>query len=277
MNYEDYRKVLGLNFSDDEKVKLFLAKAYIGFAEYIELDTFLSAEEFNNFCFDAGIKIIPEYFSTYAERSNVVFDFFKKETNDITRFLYYFTILLNASKANSPERTHWQKAITLWATESGLALEFLVDGENVFIFPKGAKELDDALVSQPLEWLKAYPLAHKAFVKVLKDYASVTESNASDVADGFRKALETFFQEFFSSSKSLENLKPEYGSFLKSYGVPKELANDFNTLLGAFTDYNNNYAKHHDKSSKNVLEYLLYQTGNIIRLLITLKNGEGNV
>lgn len=277
MNYEDYRKVLGLNFSDDEKVKLFLAKAYIGFAESIELDTFLSAEEFNNFCFDAGIKIIPEYFSTYAERSNVVFDFFKKETNDITRFLYYFTILLNASKANSPERTHWQKAITLWATESGLALEFLVDGENVFIFPKGAKELDDALVSQPLEWLKAYPLAHKAFVKVLKDYASVTESNASDVADGFRKALETFFQEFFSSSKSLENLKPEYGSFLKSYGVPKELANDFNTLLGAFTDYNNNYAKHHDKSSKNVLEYLLYQTGNIIRLLITLKNGEGNV
>lgn len=277
MNYEDYRKVLGLNFSDDEKVKLFLAKAYIGFAESIELDTFLSAEEFNNFCFDAGIKIIPEYFSTYAERSNVVFDFFKKETNDITRFLYYFTILLNASKANSPERTHWQKAITLWATESGLALEFLVDGENVFIFPKGAKELDDALVSQPLEWLKAYPLAHKAFVKVLKDYVSVTESNASDVADGFRKALETFFQEFFSSSKSLENLKPEYGSFLKSYGVPKELANDFNTLLGAFTDYNNNYAKHHDKSSKNVLEYLLYQTGNIIRLLITLKNGEGNV
>ena len=33
----------------------------------------------------------------------------------------------------------------------------------------------------------------------------------------------------------------------------------------------NNYAKHHDKTSINVLEYIMYQTGNIIRLLITLK------
>ena len=34
------------------------------------------------------------------------------------------------------------------------------------------------------------------------------------------------------------------------------------------------YAKHHDKTELNVLEYLMYQTGNIIRLLITLKQAE---
>lgn len=277
MTYQDYRKILGLNFSDEEKIKLFLAKAYIGFAESIELDNYLSAEEFNNFCFNAGIKVVPEYFSSYAERSKVVFDFFKKETNDLNRFLYYFTILLNASKTNSLERKQWQKAISFWASESELAFEFLEDGEKVFILSRGAKELDDALVSQPLEWLKGYPLAHRAFIKALKDYSSATEETASEVADSLRKALETFFQEFFYSGKSLENLKSEYGSFLKSHEVPTELANDFKTLLGAFTSYNNSYAKHHDKSSINALEYLLYQTGNIIRLLITLKNGEENI
>lgn len=36
----------------------------------------------------------------------------------------------------------------------------------------------------------------------------------------------------------------------------------------------NNYAKHHNKTSKNVLEYIMYQTGNIIRLLITLNQEE---
>ena len=36
----------------------------------------------------------------------------------------------------------------------------------------------------------------------------------------------------------------------------------------------NGYAKHHDKTELNVLEYLMYQTGNIIRLLITLKQAE---
>lgn len=271
MTYQDYRKILGLNFSDEEKIKLFLAKAYIGFAESIELDNYLSAEEFNNFCFNAGIKVVPEYFSSYAERSKVVFDFFKKETNDLNRFLYYFTILLNASKTNSPERKQWQKAISFWASESELDFEFLEDGEKVFILSRGAKELDDALVSQPLEWLKGYPLAHKAFIKALKDYSSATEETASEVADSLRKALETFFQEFFYSGKSLENYKSEYGDYLKSHGIPAEIANDFNKLLDSFTNYNNNYAKHHDKSSINVLEYLLYQTGNIIRFLITLK------
>ncbi|HIS35937.1 TPA: hypothetical protein IAC10_04825 [Candidatus Scatousia excrementigallinarum] len=271
MTYQDYRKILGLNFSDEEKIKLFLAKAYIGFAESIELDNYLSAEEFNNFCFNAGIKVVPEYFSSYAERSKVVFDFFKKETNDLNRFLYYFTILLNASKTNSPERKQWQKAISFWASESELDFEFLEDGEKVFILSRGAKELDDALVSQPLEWLKGYPLAHKAFIKALKDYSSATEETASEVADSLRKALETFFQEFFNNSKSLENYKSEYGDYLKSHGIPAEIANDFNKLLDSFTNYNNNYAKHHDKSSINVLEYLLYQTGNIIRFLITLK------
>ena len=271
MTYQDYRKILGLNFSDEEKIKLFLAKAYIGFAESIELDNYLSAEEFNNFCFNAGIKVVPEYFSSYAERSKVIFDFFKKETNDLNRFLYYFTILLNASKTNSPERKQWQKAISFWASESELDFEFLEDGEKVFILSRGAKELDDALVSQPLEWLKGYPLAHKAFIKALKDYSSATEETASEVADSLRKALETFFQEFFNNSKSLENYKSEYGDYLKSHGIPAEIANDFNKLLDSFTNYNNNYAKHHDKSSINVLEYLLYQTGNIIRFLITLK------
>lgn len=271
MTYQDYRKILGLNFSDEEKIKLFLAKAYIGFAESIELDNYLSAEEFNNFCFNAGIKVVPEYFSSYAERSKVVFDFFKKETNDLNRFLYYFTILLNASKTNSPERKQWQKAISFWASESELDFEFLEDGEKVFILSRGAKELDDALVSQPLEWLKGYPLAHKAFIKALKDYSSATEETASEVADSLRKALETFFQEFFNNSKSLENYKSEYGDYLKSHGIPAEITNDFNKLLDSFTNYNNNYAKHHDKSSINVLEYLLYQTGNIIRFLITLK------
>ena len=75
----------------------------------------------------------------------------------------------------------------------------------------------------------------------------------------------------------MENYKSGYGGFLKDHGIPAELANNFQTLLDSYTNYNNNYAKHHDKTSLNALEYLLYQTGNIIRLLITLKNGEKNI
>jgi hypothetical protein len=155
-----------------------------------------------------------------------------------------------------------------------IAYEVMRDKDGIFVFPKGAKELDDALVSQPLLWLSDYPKAKDSFAKALKEYSEATADNASDVADKFRKALETFFQEFFGGGKSLENYKSEYGAYLKAQTVPKEISGNLEALMQAYTNFMNNYAKHHDATSDRVLEYLMYQTGNIIRLLITLKREE---
>ena len=154
-----------------------------------------------------------------------------------------------------------------------IPFEIYEDKDGMFFFPRGAKELDDALVSAPLEWLSEYPKTRKEWIEALKDYSNLSDTNASDVADKFRKALERFFQEFFSSSKSLENMKSEYGTYMKEKGVPPEVSNNLETLLQSYTNFMNGYAKHHDKTDKNVLEYIMYQTGNIIRLLITLKKG----
>ena len=109
----------------------------------------------------------------------------------------------------------------------------------------------------------------------MRDY-SEKKDDPSQVADGFRKALESFFQEIFGFDKSLENLLSEYGSFLKKRGIPSEISDDFRKLLDAYTHFNNNYAKHHDKATSNVLEYIMYATGNIMRLVITLKNSEAS-
>jgi len=59
---------------------------------------------------------------------------------------------------------------------------------------------------------------------------------------------------------------------MKNKGVPTELRNNFETLLQSYTNFMNEYAKHHDKTSKDVLEYIMYQTGSLIRFIITLKN-----
>ena len=122
-----------------------------------------------------------------------------------------------------------------------------------------------------LDWLSSYPRAHAAFIKALKDYAGAATDTASEVADKFRKVLETFFQEFFGGNKSLENYKADYGNYLKTHGIPKEISGNLETLLQAYTNYINNYSKHRDATSDTLLEYLMYQTGNIIRLLLTLK------
>ncbi len=268
MKWIDYREKLGIGFNDEQKF-IMLKNKFFNIIDFLFKKNAYSLEDYDSYALMVGEPVL-------STNPIIGLQLSMEKESDLVSFISKVIAVCNSYNVGAGKL---QKKNFFGAFEHQLCLmnipyEVIEDEDGYFIFPKGAKELDDALVSQPLEWLKAYPLSHKAFIKSLKDYASVTESNASDVADGFRKMLETFFQEFFSSQKTLENLKSEYGTFLKAHGVPQELANDFNTLLGAFTNYNNNYAKHHDKSSINVLEYLLYQTGNIIRLLITLNNGE---
>ena len=279
MKWVDYREKLGIGFNDEQKFQMLKNVITVYLSEFSNDDLF-NVDDLKKYLMCVG-----ENKGYYYHPSEALIDSIKETQTTyelISKMIAFCNMYLPHQQTYQyPMKVVKNKDIIIFlqgALQSlNVQYEMIHDNDGYFIFPKGAKELDDALVSQPLEWLMAYPLSHKAFIKALKDYSSVTESKASDVADGFRKALETFFQEFFNSGKSLENLKSEYGSFLKSHEVPTELANDFKTLLGAFTSYNNSYAKHHDKSSINALEYLLYQTGNIIRLLITLKNGEENI
>lgn len=281
MDYIDYREKLGLAFSDSDKQELFIKRIHTLLLRKCQI-TFHEAEEIQ-FCYEIGVK-------TWEERQKTVlgqvvnFDepngmrklfFYLDELQDnFVDFLSALVVFLNLFSYDSEIRKSLLKNIELALRDSHIQYELLNDSGKTFIFPKGAKELDKSLVSEPLEWLFAYPDSRKSFVKVLELYSNSSNDNASDIADAFRKALETFFQEFFNSSKSLENLKSEYGIFLKSKSVPSEISNNLEKLLSLYTDFMNNYAKHHDKTSKNLLEYIMYQTGNIMRLLITLSKQE---
>lgn len=281
MDYIDYRERLGLGFSDKEKQCFFITKVF-SYLCYTSAE--FSWEDEKEFCYQVGIK-------TYTEDQNPNFNDFSvsfnepsglaklayyldKRKNEFRDFLAMLVFFLNGYSGKKTVKQEIWNDICKMLRDSHIQYDLFEENGKIFIFPKGAEELDGALVSQPLEWLADYPKSRTAFVKALELYSNSSDLNASDVADTFRKALETFFQEFFNSNKSLENLKSEYGEFLKSRSVPSEISNNFEKLLVLYTGFMNNYAKHHDKTAKNVLEYIMYQTGNIIRLLISLKNEE---
>ena len=116
----------------------------------------------------------------------------KHETNFLD-FLSCCVALVNAYSEQEKDIKQWLKTTILDSLDDcQINYELLSDADGIFIFPKGAKELDDALVSEPLDWLKEYPQARIAFTKALKEYSEATTTNASDIADKFRKALETF-------------------------------------------------------------------------------------
>lgn len=271
MKYVDYREKLGLGFNDADKTKMLFNKII----EFLKK----ANNEYRLQEFLFGSDDIIYFFSQKVGENTCYNDYrdimnsFDKETS-IAGIISKFIVLVNLS---TPEGSEFLVGLLKKYLESlNIAYELIKDEDGYFVFPKGAKELDNALVSAPLEWLRDYPNSRKEWISALKDYANLTDDNASDVADKFRKALERFFQEFFGKTKSLENLKSESGAYLKARGVPSEISNNFEALQKSYTDFMNNYAKHHNKTNRNVLEYIMYQTGNIIRLLITLKQEENN-
>lgn len=277
MDWIDYREKLGIGFDDEGKVRLFYSRMSIAL-DFVTANgrNYVTSGEYRRFCNETGARFDMKLMNTSPGNAQLLecIRIIRGHENFFADYLSYyvwFTNCLGERKFGAWDRKDARELLIRCLKETHIPYDLLEDNGKVFVFPKGAAELDNALVSEPLEWLSAYPSSRTAFVKTLKEYANATPENASEIADKFRKSLETFFQEFFATDKSLENCKSEYGSYLKSRGIPAEISGNLESVLQSYTNFMNSYAKHHDRASLNVLEYLLYQTGNIIRLLITLK------
>ena len=274
MDWLDYRENLGIGFDDEQKVDLFIHKIFnilslISDSEESRMQ--ISNDEYYRFCNMTGTIVDTSLY--HGDGFRLIMKVLQRHTGKLADYLAYYIAFLNCQKDNKNKpykRRDLKDILTNTLTEAHIPFEVYEDSDGCFVFPKGVEEMDKALISQPLTWLAKYPNAEKAWIKALKRYADSTATDASEIADLFRKALETFVQEFFGNNTALENNKSEYGKYLKSKGIPKEISGNFETLLQSYTNYMNNYAKHRDATSDKVLEYIMYLTGNIIRLLITL-------
>lgn len=268
MKWLDYREALGIGFSDTEKAGM-LASKIRTFIRYGSLNEHYSDGDYYRFCLMTTLG-----YNEREESIDAVASVFKRNLTIPEMISYYIAFVNSQEECEENHKKDLIGVLEWFLSDLNIAYELFYDEEGFYIFPKGVEEFDNALVSEPLMWLAGYPSAKKAWSKALRAYSEATDENASEVADKFRKSLETFFKEFFGGDKSLENYKKDYGSYLKKQGIPAEISNNFETLHSQYTQYMNHYAKHRDATSDKVLEYLMYQTGNIMRLLITLKQEE---
>lgn len=271
MKWLDYREQLGIGFDDSQKANMFRNKIT---ALLTTVSSHLTKHDFTPYYVTVGEA--PPW-CNYADFKWVIASI--TEDSDMRIILSKIVAFINSGENyifDPDMRELICNCVLGYLTSTKIDYDLVKDDDGIFIFPRGAKELDDALVSQPLTWLSDYPQAHIAFVKALKAYSEATPDTASEIADKFRKALETFFQEFFGGGRSLEKYVSDhtYEQYLDNCGVPSDMRDEFKNTINAYTKFINNNAKHHDKTELKVLEYLMYQTGNIIRLLITLRQEE---
>lgn len=271
MKWADYRERLGIGFNDDSKFEA-LKNRFANFGYSLSYSIY-SKEDCRNLFIHVGAQWDCSYDSSYQ-----VSNLFEKCTS-LKDVVVNAVALYNSYEVNKQNNYYTRQKfkedvlgfIKNSLNQLNIPYELISDEDGIFIFPKGVPEFDENLVSAPLSWLKMYPKTEKAWSEALRNYAELTDK-PSIVADSFRKALEAFFQDFFKKPEtSLDNFLNEYCEYLKYNGIPSEISDDFRKLLVAYTNFNNHFAKHQDKTSSNVLEYIMYATGNIMRLLITLK------
>ena len=273
MKWVDYREKLGIGFNDEEKLNAFknnINALFDGLRDYLMYQRFRAALNFKPYFVMVGET--PAHLR-YDDIDAVIYSLQIERTlvGVISKYIALINSLNNNYQDSYGEMI--KQSVLSYLDNLNIQYSIYADDDGIFIFPKGVPEFDDAIVSAPLDWLKDYPNAKKEWSKALRAYSEVNPDTARDVADLFRKTLETFFQEFFNTGdgRTLENSKTDYGKYLKNKGVPAEVSNNLEALLQLYTNYMNKYAKHGPKAKINVLEYLMYQTGNIIRLVITLQ------
>lgn len=278
MDWIDYREKLGIGFDDEGKTKLFYKR--ISNDLYMLLDGYdviVTAIEYRDFCMDTGTQLNLKITGLYHERERFrdCVRIIKEHETVFTDYLAYFVWFINLlsdDKERTWNRQAFKKMLLNHLKEAHIQFELLEDDNKVFVFPKGAAEFDDALVSEPLEWLRDYPLAHKTFVIALKQYSDGIYIR--DVADNLRKALEAFLQEFLNNTKNLETNKNEICRYLGEQEVDAGISGLFQPLINAYKNINDKIAKHNDAVDAKLLEFLLYQTGVLIRMVLSVKQAQ---
>ena len=171
MDWLDYRQALGLSFNDNQKKGLFIKRIEV-FMQSGENCPFEEQDEI-------GLAYMIGESYLLAEQDPLDLDFgnnplglqrawlyLSKRTKSFADFLSCLVALINTYGGKKTDKRTILSGIKKALEDCRISFEIIEDDDGIFIFPKGAKELDDALVSEPLEWLADYPESRKAFVKL---------------------------------------------------------------------------------------------------------------
>ncbi|MBF0217742.1 MAG: hypothetical protein HQL30_12210 [Candidatus Omnitrophica bacterium] len=130
-------------------------------------------------------------------------------------------------------------------------------------YPAGARELDERLVEDVLDWLNDYPKEKKDYFSAIK---ALVEKRYDDIPKSCYTCVEGIAKKLLKNGKNLDANKEELVSELG-------LSSEWKSLVGTYLKYTHENGGRHSsekrhKLSLSEIEAFLYMTGLIIRLAI---------
>lgn len=192
---------------------------------------------------------------------------FQEDISNVIRYIQ-IVFFMDNNMISSDIKENLYKDINEIIDLFGINANILKENDKYLLYPKGAKELDEALVNDVLVWLEQYDISRKKFISALQKYQN--KDDIRHILDDLRFSLEKFIQEIVNNGKSLENNKSEVGKILKDKNINVEIANMYMKLFDYYTIYQNNNVKHNENCAYEEIEFMIYLTGNFMRLLLSI-------
>lgn len=269
---KSFHKRWNIEVSEEEKWNDFKGRILNSYASILQHDFIYNDEADEEFFNILGIH------SRHNRHDRLTFNLTGKEVEDCLSYKYLRNETDIKKILLGLEIISWMESI-----EPEIRKKFLLDikeiinitnvpielkySENEFlIYPAGAKLLDEKLINDNLDWLSDYPKIYELFSSSLSDLG--IKGKERQVIDNLRLSVELLLKEKLGNSKSLENQKIELGKYLKTQKICSEISNLYWQVLDYYSKYQNNKVKHSDSANPNEVEFILYLTGTMMRLLL---------
>jgi hypothetical protein len=154
----------------------------------------------------------------------------------------------------------------------GIDFGIVERGGVVTIYPQGARELDKALVEEPLEWLSGFPKIAEHVEEALKILLAKDSGKYRNALDNLRWSLEQLLRVVLSNRKPIEKQPEVLLPWLKQKGVHQQIVNMYLDLLKRFSHYQNDAVKHGDAWKLAEIEMMVYSTGTLMRFLLQVRD-----
>jgi len=276
MNYkekvEEFNKRWSIidNLSYEEEFKKFKKRVLNIFSD---IDRHIEKEGIRKFCQILGTT--EEWKSNYNTRwSENIINSLKNENNEkqFYRLLHIIFLLPIKTSYSDYSREVTYSRVKLFkdlyeAIElSNINLSITAKNEEVILYPRGEKEFDTKLVNKVLSFLNPESEIH--FVDALNSYSNFSSKNAIKSSESLRRALEEFLRFKLNNNKGLQQNIVELGKKLKASSCDSVIRNNITQTFSLMDLYFNENSKHNDgEIDENENEFLIYQTGILMRYI----------
>jgi hypothetical protein len=194
-----------------------------------------------------------------------------RELATVTQILFWALERSSAVESSALSTKVAQKINGAGRMSKGTAFRVSTRGNQAVVRPNGDPFLDSMIIDFVLEGIERYPKADKPFSQALSKFLRGDRAHYRNILDDLRFSLEQLLKTLLSNDKSLENQKDILGAWLKDKGVHVQIRSLYVHLAKCFSQYQNNAVKHDENYSGMEVEFMIYLTGTLMRLLLELE------